>query len=319
VAEPRAPLSMTPGAAPQPEQKRSLVSWLVETRSIMPAAGATGVPLILAIAAMCFLASLALGAALSVGQTAANWRAELSGALTVEIIPSEQMTPEAQSKAVLGQLRATPGIISARALTLSETQALLEPWLGKGNVTEDLPLPVIIDVKLDQTMPMPDLTALGTRVKAAAPGAELDTHRLWQGELLRAARSAQYLAYGILLVIGATTIAIVIFATRAGLSANREVVEVLHLIGARDRFIASEVQRHFLYLGLRGGLIGLALSAATFLALNYLGAGNSMFLIPVQGLKPEFYPALIGVPLAASFVSVVTARQTVLRTLARLL
>jgi cell division transport system permease protein len=185
-------------------------------------------------------------------------------------------------------------------------------------VTDDLPLPRLIDVRIDPSSP-PDFDALAARIAAAAPGALLDTHRQWHAELIRAARSAQWLAYAVLAVVTATTIAIVTFATRAGLSANREVVEVLHLIGARDRFIASEVQRHFLYLGLRGGIIGLALSIATFLALGQYGQATSLFLVPVSGLRLEFYPALAGVPIVAALVAVVTARTTVLRTLHRLL
>src|SRR3546814_18809787 len=102
---------------------------------------------------------------------------------------------------------------------------------------------------------------------------------------MRAARSAEWLAYAILAVVAATTIAIVTFATRAGLSANRDVVEVLHLTGARDRFIAAEVQRHFLHLGLRGGAIGLVLSIATFLLLSLQGGAASMFLVPISDRK----------------------------------
>lgn len=296
----------------------TLTSLLVETRSVMPAAGATGLSLILVIAAMCFLASLALGAALSVAHVTSEWTRDLSGALTVEIKPSQTMKPDEQTKAVLDILQATNGVLSARALTDADTTALLEPWLGKGNVTDDLPLPRLVDVRIDPAAP-PDLDALARSIADAVPGAEVDTHRQWQAQLMRAARAAEWLAYAVLAVIAATTVAIVTFATRAGLSANREVVEVLHLTGARDRFIAAEVQRHFLHLGLRGGVIGLLLSVAAFLALGAQGGAASMFLVPVTGLRLEYYPALVGVPLAAALVAVVTARVTVLRTLHRLL
>jgi cell division transport system permease protein len=317
VAEDRAPRNIDRFEEPR-GFGGALKAVLVETKSVMPAAGSTGLSLILVIAAMCFLASLALGAALSVGRTAADWARELSGALTVEVKPSTAMAPDAQTSAVLDALKGVPGIVSTRALTKADTEALLEPWLGKGNVTDDLPLPRLIDVRIDPSSP-PDFDALAARIAAAAPGALLDTHRQWHAELIRAARSAQWLAYAVLAVVTATTIAIVTFATRAGLSANREVVEVLHLIGARDRFIASEVQRHFLHLGLRGGIIGLALSIATFLALGQYGQATSLFLVPVSGLRLEFYPALAGVPIVAALVAVVTARTTVLRTLHRLL
>lgn len=303
-------------------EKRGLLALfhtlLVETRSVMPAAGATGLPLVLVIAAMCFLASLALGAALSVADVTTNWTRDLQGALTIEITASDAMDAETQTATALELLSGAPGIISARALTRADINALLEPWLGTGNVTDDLPLPRLIDIRIDSETP-PDLDALAMRLAQAVPGAELDTHRQWQAQMMHAARAAEWLAYAVLAVVAATMIAIVTFATRAGLSANREVVEVLHLTGARDNFIAAEVQRHFLHLGLRGGMIGFVLSVATFLVLALQGSEASIFLVPVSGLRLEYYPALLGVPLAAALVSVITARITVLRTLHRLL
>lgn len=291
---------------------------LVETRSVMPAAGSTGLPLVLVIAAMCFLASLALGAALSVADVTASWTRDLSGALTIEVKPSDTMAPDAQMSATLELLTSTPGVLSARALSKADITALLEPWLGQGNVTDDLPLPNLIDVRIDPNSP-PDLESLAQSLSSAVPGAEVDTHRQWQAQLLHAARAAEWLAYAVLIVVASTMVAIITFATRAGLSANKEVVEVLHLTGARDRFIAAEVQRHFLHLGLRGGIIGLFLSIATFLLLGAQDGAASMFLVPMYGLKLEYYPALICVPLAAALVAVITARVTVLRTLHRLL
>lgn len=291
---------------------------LVETRSVMPAAGATGLSLVLVIAAMCFLASLALGAALSVAHVTTNWTQDLSGALTIEVKSTNTTDANDQISVVLDLLSKTDGIVSARALSKADITALLEPWLGQGNVTEDLPLPHLIDVRIDSNSP-PNLDELAQKLTAVAPGAEVDTHRQWQAQLMQSARSAEWLAYAVLIVVATTMIAIVSFATRAGLSANREVVEVLHLTGARDSFIAAEVQRHFLHLGFRGGIIGLLLSIATFLLLSMQGGAASMFLVPISGLRPEYYPALVLVPLAASLVAVVTARITVLRTLHRLL
>ncbi|MFN4354204.1 cell division protein FtsX [Parvibaculum sp.] len=295
-----------------------LASLLVETRSVMPAAGATGLPLMLVVAAMCFLASLALGAALSVNDKTREWTSEISGSLTVELRPSRDMAAEDQIDAVMSVLAAAPGIVSATPLRREETAALLEPWLGQGLVTDDLPLPSLIDIRIGSKSP-PDLSQLAIDIAAAAPGASLDTHRQWRNELMRAALSATWLAFGVLAVVAGTTVAIVIFATRAGLSANREVVEVLHLIGARDRFIASEVQRHFLHLGFRGGLIGTAAGAITFLVLGLAGGAGDMFLIAASGLAIEHYPVLLAIPIAAAFVTLTTARMTVLNSLERML
>ncbi|MGV8997405.1 MAG: cell division protein FtsX [Parvibaculaceae bacterium] len=314
--------SETDASSPRRGLRALVNALLVETRSVMPAAGATGLSLVLVIAAMCFLASLALGAALSVAHVTATWTSDLSGSITIEVKQSNEMTPDEQVRAILYILSDTKGVKSARALTKEDVTALLEPWLGTGNVTDDLPLPHLIDLRVDANAP-PDLTALSEAISQAAPGAVLDTHRQWQSQLLHAAHAAEWLAYAVLIVVTATMVAIITFATRAGLSANREVVEVLHLTGARDKFIAAEVQRHFLHLGFRGGLIGLALSVLTFLLLG-LQSGTasseaSLFMLPVSGLRLADYPALICVPVAAALVAVLTARITVMRTLNRLL
>ena len=148
------------------EEKRglgaALTALLVETRSIMPAAGSTGLPLLLVVAAMCFLASLALGAALSVSDKTRDWSADISGSLTAELRPSRDMEPEEQVDAVMAVLADVPGILSATPLRTEETVALLEPWLGQGLVTDDLPLPRLIDIRIDRESP-PDLSALDWR------------------------------------------------------------------------------------------------------------------------------------------------------------
>ena len=53
------------------------------------------------------------------------------------------------------------------------------------------------------------------------------------------------------------------FATRGAMAGNREIVEVLHLVGVSDAFIAREFQTHFRRLGFRGSIIG-GLAAMTF-------------------------------------------------------
>lgn len=286
--------------------------------TVMPAADTTGLTLVLVVAAMCYLACLAFGAMLTVTRTAADWTAELEGSLTIQVKPEETMTTEDQIAAALAVLTATPGIESAEALSDDAVRALLDPWLGDSTATGDLPLPSLIDVQISPERE-PDLSGLAVRLAAAAPGIELDTHRQWLGELLSAARSATLLSIAILALITATTIAIVVFATRAALSANHESVEVLHLVGARDEFVANEVQRHFLQLGLQGGGAGLLAAILTFLLITWLGSEGGAFLLPVPGLQVADYPWLILVPATIGLTTTLTARFTVLSVLRRLI
>ena len=53
-------------------------------------------------------------------------------------------------------------------------------------------------------------------------------------------------AAGVLALVLTATVLSVTFATRAAMATNRPVIEVLHLIGAKNSFIAEHFQRHFL-------------------------------------------------------------------------
>lgn len=285
---------------------------------IMPPADITGATLVLVVAAMSYLACLALGAMLTVTRSAADWTSQLEGSLTIQVKPQNDITLEDQVSAALAVLDGTNGIDEASALDAEEVRALLDPWLGESRDSEDLPLPSLIDVQLSADADI-DMARLAERLAAAAPGIELDTHRQWLAELLSTARSATWLSIAILILIGSTTVAIVVFATRASLAANHETVEVLHLVGAQDQFVASEVQRHFLQLGLRGGAIGLGAAVVSFLVITWLGSDGGAFLLPVPGLALGDYPWLLSVPAAIALTTSIAAKVTVFRVLGRMI
>lgn len=285
---------------------------------IMPPADITGATLVLVVAAMCYLACLALGAMVTVTRSASDWTAQLEGALTIQVKPHNEIALEDQISAALSVLDGTNGIAQAQALSSSDVRALLDPWLGESRDSEDLPLPALIDVELEPGA-IVDMSRLAERLAAAAPGIELDTHRQWLGELLSAARSATWLSIAILTLIALTTGAIVVFATQASLAANHETVEVLHLVGAQDEFVANEIQRHFFHLGLRGGASGLGAATLTFLLISWLGSEGGAFLLPVPGLGLGDYPWLITVPAAIALTTTAAARITVLRALRRMI
>ena len=109
-------------------------------------------PLDVMIGIMAFLAALALGASLLAERASLGWRAGLSDRLTVQILVPRhgdavrELAREAD--AALSVLRATPGIAHAAPLSEAEMQSLVEPWLGKGALVAELPLPKLIDATL---------------------------------------------------------------------------------------------------------------------------------------------------------------------------
>lgn len=268
---------------------------------------------------MVYLAAMALAGSMVLAGGLSAWRGDLTGSMTVQLAPPPDgrgETRAARIDRVLELLIATPGIAGAEVLSQQELSALLEPWLGAAALGEALPMPDLIAVTLHPGAPL-DKAALRQRLAEAVPGAELDDHQTWLADLVALARTAQLLAGAVLILVGAAAAATVVFATRTGLEIHRRVIEVVHLIGAPDSYIARQFQIHALRLGLLGGLAGAGLAALSLWALGALLRRLEAALLPPLALSPWQWLAIALLPLAAGLIAMVTARQTVLRALRR--
>ena len=140
-----------------------------------------------------------------------------------------------------------------------------------------LPVPRLIAIEIDRNAP-PNIEALRAELTKQFPSASLDDHRRWQQQIRTVTRSFALGGLAILLLVGAATTAIIVSATRSALASNREIVEVLHFVGATDRYIAREFERHFLRLGIRAGLVGAVCAMVVFLGMptvmQMLGGGG---------------------------------------------
>lgn len=274
------------------------------------------------IAFMVYLAALALAATMVLSGASENWRRGLEGTLTVQVLPvaggGDAAALSARVEDALRLLRETPGVAVAEPVPPEQAAALLEPWLGKGGLAMNLPLPRLIDVRLAQGANV-DSAALGARLAAAVPGAQLDDHGLWLDRLIALAGAIEAVAVAVMVLIGVAAIATVVFATRTGLAIHHDVIELLHMIGARDGYLAGQFQMHAMWLGLKGGLIGLVLAVATLIVLGYLGQRVEAMLLPPLTLVAPQWAALAGLAALAALISMVTARITVMRALARML
>jgi cell division transport system permease protein len=288
---------------------------------IIPPEAAPLRTLIVTMAVMCYLASLAIGALIIINGAVDNWTRGLSNEITVQIQDEPGADIEAKLGAAEAILNATPGITSAAILDRAESLRLLEPWIGKTDL-EDLPVPRLIRATVDEKA-RPDFAALEQKLRSEIAGASLDTHQRWAAELTRMAATLSQLSYLILLLICTSAIAMVIFAARAVLDANGKVVDVLNLVGARDSYIARQIDKRFITTGLWSGLIGVVLGLLTFFVVGLSGplqanglasAANSLLYAP--GNVPwGNYLTLIAVPLVAVLIAVVTSRLTLMKML----
>ncbi|TXM87574.1 ABC transporter permease, partial [Methylobacterium sp. WL122] len=221
---------------------------------LVPTDSAASRSLAAVIAILTFLAGLCAGAAEIVASSAGQWQGTVAQEVTIQVRPAPGRDLDADIARADAIAKAEPGIAATRVFSKMEAERLLEPWLGSGLDLSDLPVPRLITLKLgDQT---PDLKHLRAGLTEAMPGvASLDDHALWLQRLSTAANTFVGIGVGIVALVLVATGLAVAFATRGAMAGNREVVEVLHFVGADDDFIARAFQRRFFGLGLRGGII----------------------------------------------------------------
>jgi cell division transport system permease protein len=272
---------------------------------------------------MVFLAGLAmLGAALA-NNAASRWEAGLAGRLTVQIPREAEPSAGPAAGQAAGRLDnavsviiGTAGVRGAEVLQRPEVLEMLRPWLDDPDLAARLPLPDVIAVTLAN--PAEGAAAeLAERLAAAVPEARVDDHQLWLSNVLSLTQSLELLALMVVALVGAAAAVSVVFVTRTGLSIHRQVIELLHLIGARDRYIARQFQNHALHLGLKGGLIGVALLVPAALATRLLLGETGREVLPFSLSLSDWVPLAL-LPPATALLAMVSARWTVLRTLSRL-
>ena len=260
--------------------------------------------------AMAFLAVFAMALSFATGRLADRWSSELARTSTLRIsAPADQA--DAQVRAALAVLETTPGVAAARALTPDEQRALLEPWFGPDLPVEDLPIPQLIEIIEDGTGYDP--TGLRARLQAEVPAAVLDDHTRWREPLIAAANRLRSLGWVAIVLIGASTGAMITLAAQAALAANAQVIRVMRLVGARDIYIARAFVRRFTLRALAGAAIGtFAGMFAVWLLPSADVAGGFLTGVGFQGVH-WLWPLVI--PPLAAVVAFFATRAAALRTL----
>ncbi len=280
--------------------------------SLLPVEDAREAALFFVVGALCFLAALAALTAKSTYGAARAWTAEVEGELTVTL-PGLDPAGAARATLLISQ---TEGVTEARLFTRDEINALLEPSFGTRDLPESLPVPQLVGVTA-----APGTAGLASRLseRLAAEGYDnaVDEHSAWAGDVRGMLGTARIAALSIVVLLTATAVAVIAFATHAALLARRDIVDVLHIAGARDRFIAGLFERRFWILGLRAGLSGsLVALAATGLVIAAARAGGGR-----SGLLPQFsldfpdFVILIVTPVIAGLAARIAAHLTVIRAL----
>jgi cell division transport system permease protein len=269
------------------------------------------------IAVMVYLSALSAAGVMALRGSVALWSDDMERQLTVQIVTGDAASRDRQTAAAATYLRSVPGVAAVHKLDQEEVDALLEPWLGVGNVSADLPVPALIDVTLAKGSQV-NTAAVATKLKSVAPDAVLDDHGQWLGRVRDLSTMIEGTAYAVLTLVALATIAIVTFGTHAGLSAHRDTIETLHIIGAQDKMVAREFQDRFMWLGFKGGVIGIAVAAISILAARRIIGEVGLGILGPMAIDRTELVLLAGLPFAAALLTMLTARITVMRALARM-
>jgi cell division transport system permease protein len=292
--------------------------------SIVPAQSVAGRTLMLLIGIMTFLSCITFGGVLLVQKSALGWSADVGREVTIQIRPIEGEVIESNVRLAISLAEAVPGVANARALTIEESEALLEPWLGAGLDLSDLSIPTLVVVQLSDPNTA-NIARLENEI-AGINGATLETHAAWRVQLNTMAGTIVVSGVLILALILIATALAIVFATRGTMSTNRDIVDVLHFIGASNRFIAGEFQGRFLLLGLKGGVAGGLAAIVFFISVSaaistvmpaqssaQLGVLFGQFALGISGIL-----GIIGVVLVIAGLTAITSRLTVRRFLTQI-
>lgn len=270
-----------------------------------------------------FLFGVTLAGVLSVNAMLNAWNESILGALTVQIMPVVENNKDAAQAEVLRQqskavefLNEWPGIEKAKPLTDKELNHLIQPWLGDGVDISDLPAPRLIDVKIEKGVQL-NFSKLNEKLAEIAPLASLDNHKVWLGKLIKFADSLRLLALVVLILVVIVTSGAIFYCTQTSLGLHKYVIEILHLMGAKDTYVAQQYAHKTGFLGFIGGIYGLFLTIPTILIISNLAKQIKGGIITETSLSMFDWGIIFSLPFFSAIIAMATAYYTVKHTLTK--
>lgn len=271
------------------------------------------------IAIMIALVVIAAAGGLALSNLANNARADLSGAVTVQIVEADPGA-RAQKAQDAAAILADQAIVSSlRVVPEEELGAMLEPWLGDGAGSQDLPIPALIDVQLTGVSGEAEIAQLQAALEEAVPGSRVDAQSEWLQPVYSALSSLQYLAIGLIVLLGFACAAAVWLASRSAFANHRDTVEIIHLLGGTDAQVTRIFQRSVVRDAAFGGVIGLVLGVVAVWLIGSQFAALDSGMVSGGGLDWSDWAIIAAIPLIGVALALLTGRITILSALRKML
>lgn len=260
---------------------------------------------------MVYLGTLCLVFTLFIIHITQSWEMQFTTHLTVEIPSQPKVASGPLQAQVLSLLKRTPGVRQAAAVPPKDMEKLLASLLETKTMID---LPILIDISLEKNKKF-DANTLTKQLQNISPHIQLIDDREWQHQIGTLINTIVTLASLLTLLILCATLITTTFATRTSLLIHRQVIEVLHLIGATNTYIGQQFQRHALRQGLIASTVGATMACLTF--------GGVILLLEKIGFSAAFNTSFFSealcvfvlAPFITSFCMMLAARLTVIRDL----
>ena len=153
----------------------------------------------------------------------------------------------------------------------------------------------------------------------ASPLASLDNHKLWLSKLIQFADGLKALAMSILVLVIGITSGAIFYTTQMSLGLHRHIIEILHIMGAKDTYVAQQYAKRMAFLGLAGGIVGLFFAIPTIFFIGSLAKQIEGGIISEANLSFNDWLLIMSLPLFSMCIAMSTAYYTVKRTLQKLI
>jgi len=287
-------------------------------RRLIPEGRLSG-PMPWVIAIMIFLTVLAAAAGLAFAEAASDVSEQLSRRATVQIIEANPDIKSQQAKDVAARLRGFDLVGDARILPPGEIDELIEPWLGSQNLSQDIPIPALIDLKLLRPAGKAELKLLTQAIRPLARNARVESSSSYIAPVISLVRSLQWIAVGLIALLALATGAAVIISARAALNTHRETISVIHMLGGTDRQISRLFQRRIALDALLGGIIGLIGGAGIIWLIGIQLTALRSGLMQSLGLSLPSWLIILAIPILGMILAMMVARMTVMGALRKIL
>ncbi|MEP1229932.1 MAG: FtsX-like permease family protein [Litorimonas sp.] len=227
---------------------------------------------------MAFLAALSMLFARGAARLSADWRAQLTNSATVQVMISSADSRGEEMKIAQETLQNL--LTDTKITPLSDVQAknLLKPWLGNTSLPADLPVPGLITLEsANNALPAAQIK---TALSAQGILANIDDHTRYASGLKRTSRGLVFGSFVILILLLIASLAVNVFATRASLIAQKDIINVLVQVGASNKFIA----RLFIEQAARRALVGAIIGAGFAIVTWIIFSANPLGTLKDSGL-----------------------------------